>query len=78
MTNIGVTLRQIILAVPDPALSSAVREATISAITGTGALLDNPLAAVVELAASRPEILGRTQTQLLIEWLTALEAHPTG
>lgn len=77
VTNIGVTLRQIILAVPDPAFSRAVREGTISAITGTGAQLDSPLAAAVELAASRPEVLGRTQTQLLIEWLTALESGRT-
>jgi AcrR family transcriptional regulator len=34
VTNIGVTLRQIILAAPDPALSQTVREGAISAITG--------------------------------------------
>lgn len=72
VTNIGVTLRQIVLATPDPALSSAVREGAISAITGTDARMDNVLAAAVEVVASRPEVLGRTQTQLLIEWLTAL------
>ena len=71
-TNIGVTLRQIIEASPDPVLSSAVREATIAAITGTGARTDDPLAAAVESAASRPEVLGPTQTRLLIEWLTEL------
>ncbi|WP_432789352.1 TetR/AcrR family transcriptional regulator [Brevibacterium sp. K11IcPPYGO002] len=72
VTNIGVTLRQIILAQPDPALSAGVREGAIAAITGTGALSDNPLADAIELAASRPQILGKSQTQLLIEWLTEL------
>lgn len=72
VTNIGVTLRQIILASPDPALSRAVREGAITAITGTGTQLDNPLAAAIELAASRPEVLGRSETQLLIEWLGRL------
>lgn len=72
VTNIGVTLRQIILAQPDPALSAAVREGAISAITGTTATTEDPLAAAREIAASRPDVLGRTQTQLLIEWLTAL------
>ena len=72
VTNIGVTLRQIILASPDPALSRAVREGAIAAITGTGPQLDSPLAATVELAASRPEVLGKVETQLLIEWLGRL------
>ncbi|GAA3283054.1 TetR/AcrR family transcriptional regulator [Nesterenkonia halobia] len=72
VTNIGVTLRQIILASHDPALSRAVREGAITAITGTGTQLDNPLAAAIELAASRPEVLGRSETQLLIEWLGRL------
>ncbi|MGP9695096.1 TetR/AcrR family transcriptional regulator [Brachybacterium sp. AOP25-B2-12] len=35
-TNIGVTLRQIILGVEDRALSDAVREGVLAAITGTG------------------------------------------
>ncbi|WP_448222273.1 TetR/AcrR family transcriptional regulator [Gordonia iterans] len=72
VSNIGVTLRQIIQAAPDPVLSSAVREATIAAITGTGARTDDPLAAAIEIAAARPEVLGQTQTRLLIEWLTEL------
>lgn len=72
VTNIGVTLRQIILAQPDPALSRAVREGTIAAITGTTAATDEPLATAREIAAARPDVLGRTQTQLLIEWLTTL------
>ncbi|MGI6877449.1 TetR/AcrR family transcriptional regulator [Microbacterium sp. gxy059] len=72
VTNIGVTLRQIILAQPDPTLSAAVREGTIAAITGTDARPANSLATAIEVAASQPEVLGQTQTQLLIEWLTKL------
>lgn len=75
VTNIGVTLRQIILAQADPALSLAVREGAIAAITGTTDTPARPIAAAVEIAASRPEILGKTQTQLLIEWLTTLETQ---
>jgi len=74
-TNIGVTLRQIVLAQPDPELSQAVREGTIAAITGTAARPAAPLAAAVEIAASSPESLGPTETKLLIEWLTELEAR---
>lgn len=77
-TNIGVTLRQIILGTPDPALSNAVREGTIAAITGTAASPSHPIASVIEIAAAHPDVLGRTQTQLLIEWLTVLAARTTG
>ena len=75
VTNIGVTLRQIVLGRPDPDLSLAVREATIAAITGTTESSAAPLSSAVEIAAARPEILGRTQTQLLIEWLMTIESH---
>lgn len=75
VANIGVTLRQIILAQPDAELSHAVREGVIAAITGTGAVRGEPLAAAIEIAAAHPETLGRTQTQLLVEWLTALHEH---
>ncbi len=71
-TNIGLTLRQIIMATPDPTLAAAVREGTIAAITGTNTQATNPFAVAIERAASRPEVLGQTQTQLLIEWLTKL------
>lgn len=73
-TNIGVTLRQIIQATPDPALSDAVREATLAAITGAGVRTDSPLAAAIEIAAANPEVLGGTETRLLIEWLGMLDA----
>jgi AcrR family transcriptional regulator len=73
VTNIGVTLRQIIQAQADAELSRAVREATISAITGTGTDNDDPLAATIEIAAAQPDLLGRAETQLLIQWLRRLE-----
>lgn len=72
VTNIGVTLRQIILAAPDPALSQAVREGAISAITGKGTRANDSLTTAIELAAARPDVLGRAETQLLIEWLGRL------
>lgn len=72
VTNIGVTLRQIILAAPDPALSRAVREGAISAITGKGSRADDPLTCAIEHAAAHPDVLGRAETQLLIEWLRRL------
>ncbi len=75
VANIGVTLRQIVLAAPDPELSAAVREGVVAAITGTGEQSDDPLAATLEIAAAHPDVLGSTETQLLIEWLTALSAH---
>ncbi|PRA06177.1 TetR family transcriptional regulator [Arthrobacter sp. MYb229] len=72
VTNIGVTLRQIVLAAPDPTLSQAVREGAISAITGAGTRADNPITTTIELAAAQPDVLGRAETQLLIEWLGGL------
>jgi len=72
VANIGVTLRQIVLAVPDADISRAVREASIAAITGTGSGRDEPLAAAIEIAAAHPDAIGRTETQLLIEWLRKL------
>ncbi|SDS21678.1 TetR/AcrR family transcriptional regulator [Microlunatus soli] len=77
VTNIGVTLRQIVLAEPDPELSRAVREGVIAAITATGGGQSEPLAAAIEIAAAHPETLGRTQTQLLIEWLATLNSART-
>ncbi|GAA2101246.1 MULTISPECIES: TetR/AcrR family transcriptional regulator [Brevibacterium] len=72
VTNIGVTLRQIILAAPDPALSQAVREGAISAITGKGTRANDSLTTAIELAAAQPDVLGKAETQLLIEWLGRL------
>ncbi|GGE66922.1 TetR/AcrR family transcriptional regulator [Nesterenkonia cremea] len=70
--NIGVTLRQIILAQADQELSRAMREATIAAITGTGTSRGGPLAAAIEVAAANADVLGPSETQLLIEWLSRL------
>ena len=73
-TNIGVTLRQIILAEPDPELTSAVREGAISAITGASAASpDDAIGAAIEAAAARPEVLGPSETRLLVEWLRRLK-----
>jgi len=78
VTNIGVTLRQIILATPDPLLSAAVREGAIAAITGTTDGSPSPFSRrseihrVLEHAAAHPDVLGAAETQLLTEWLTTL------
>lgn len=74
VTNIGVTLRQIVLGSSDRELSIAVREGAIAAITGvdTGEATDN-IGAAVEAAAARREVLGNTETKLLVEWLQRLK-----
>ncbi|NHN55620.1 TetR/AcrR family transcriptional regulator [Calidifontibacter sp. DB0510] len=81
VTNIGVTLRQVVLATPDPQLSAAVRESTIAAITGTaqsGLPEDDRVGIhrVLEYAVARPDVLGEAETQLLTQWLRRLAAHP--
>ncbi|MEU3269260.1 TetR/AcrR family transcriptional regulator [Saccharomonospora sp. NPDC006951] len=77
VTNIGVTLRQIILNAEDRALSDAVREGAIAAITGIAH--PNTLPAfghdIVERAAAHPGILGAAETQLLIQWIHRLQAE---
>lgn len=75
VANIGVTLRQIILAEADPGLSRAMREGVVVAITGTTTARSDALATAVEIAAADPDVLGRTETQLLGEWLRRLSAH---
>ncbi|AWT25213.1 hypothetical protein Csp1_03910 [Corynebacterium provencense] len=73
-TNIGVTLRQIILDTPDPDLSAAVREGVVRAITGEGREGEDLAAATVaETAAAHPEILGTAETRLFLEWLKKLK-----
>lgn len=76
VANIGVTLRQIILDAADPALSQAVREGAIAAITGTatGDVAGAFGREVVEYAAAHPDLIGRTETHLLIEWIARLSA----
>ncbi|WP_143965720.1 TetR/AcrR family transcriptional regulator [Gordonia zhaorongruii] len=78
-TNIGVTLRLIILAQQDPELSANVRDAVIAGITGApsgdsqGSIRDEILR-VSRFAASRPGVLGAAETAMLTEWLRRL-AH---
>ncbi|MFE3178611.1 TetR/AcrR family transcriptional regulator [Amycolatopsis sp. NPDC059090] len=76
VANIGVTLRQIILAEEDRPLSAAVREGAIAAITGTAPSAADSKHAdihrVLEHAAANPEILGAEETQLLTKWLRTL------
>lgn len=75
VTNIGVTLRQIIVGVEDRPLSIAVREGALAAITGSlpaeGSVV-NPAHSIIEYAAAHPEVIGVTETQLLIQWITRL------
>lgn len=81
-TNVGVTLRQIVQDAPDPALSAAVREGVISAITGAAeqddAASSHALSTVAELAAAHPDTLGPAETRLLQEWLQRLRAEQPG
>lgn len=77
VTNIGVTLRQIIFAQPDPALNAAVREGTIAAITGanlrsTDTLHFQSAHRLMEYAAAHPRVLGDAETALLNSWLQRL------
>lgn len=74
-TNVGVTLRQIVSTSPDPGLTESAREGVITAITGTGVPSEAPLAQAIEYAAAHPDVLGPSETQLLIEWLRALAAR---
>ncbi|MCF8606519.1 TetR/AcrR family transcriptional regulator [Gordonia sp. HY442] len=76
-TNIGVTLRQIILAEADPQLSSAVRDATLASLTGEGAggAGADDLRRVASLASGIPDVLGPTETALLGQWLRRLADH---
>lgn len=84
VTNIGVTLRQIVLAAPDPKLSAAVREGAIAAITGTGGggapaySRRTELHRVLEHAAAHPDVIGVIETQLLRQWLTKLALESDG
>lgn len=74
--NIGVTLRQIALASPDPDLSAEVRDGVLAAITGTpdhdqGSRRDDALR-LLSHAAAHPDILGADETRLLQSWLLRL------
>lgn len=73
-TNVGVTLRQVVLACEDRALSVAVRDGVIAAITGTTDAGRKPagVSDLVEFAAARPDVLGAAETSLFIEWAQRL------
>src|SRR5699024_12372433 len=76
-TNIGLTLRLIILGENDLELSAAIREGVLNAIRGTapsteGADEERFGHSVMEYAVSHPDILGKTETQLLVQWLRRL------
>lgn len=76
-SNIGVTLRQIILAEADPQLSSAVRDATIAGITGEAAVgaTSDDLRRIASLVSSMPDVLGAAETALLGQWLRQFADH---
>lgn len=73
-TNIGVTLRMIILAKEDWELSNAIREGVLSAITGTSAVDSqrSVIHQVLDYANARPEVLGAEETAMLSAWLRRL------
>lgn len=75
VTNIGVTLRQIIVGQEDRQLSIGVREGVIAAITGstTSGDQESPVNTLIEEAAARSEVLGTTETRLFIEWAERLK-----
>ncbi|WP_085528746.1 TetR/AcrR family transcriptional regulator [Kocuria massiliensis] len=75
-TNVGVTLRQIVCAKPDPELSRAVRDGVLATVTGTHRHDDggDSIASVLEFAGAHPEVLGEEETRLLSVWLRRLKA----
>ncbi|PRY54014.1 TetR family transcriptional regulator [Knoellia remsis] len=76
VANIGVTLRQIVTGERDDALSAAVREGVIAAITGSTAYEkgSGTTRSAIEHAAAHPDVLGPAETRLFIEWAKRLEA----
>ncbi|WP_309633504.1 TetR/AcrR family transcriptional regulator [Aeromicrobium sp. SORGH_AS_0981] len=77
VTNIGVTLRQIVLATEDRDLSIAVREGVIAAITGSASSspsLQADVRRVLEHAVTQRDLLGGEETALLTKWLSRLLA----
>lgn len=76
--NVGVTLRQIITARPDPGLSADMREATLAAITGgqgeraPGEPGVGAAAAALLTLPDDNDVLGVPETVLLKKWLAEL------
>lgn len=81
VANIGVTLHQIGTQTPDQALSDAMCEAAIAAITGTALAVADAAERVpserelYEYAAAHPEVLGIAETQLFQVWLDRLTTN---
>lgn len=77
--NVGVTLRQIVLAEPDPALSAQVREATIAALTGTSPSASDPAKELLEqLGTGRRQPLQAEELALLRVWLRRIRDADDG
>ncbi|WP_210603864.1 TetR/AcrR family transcriptional regulator [Brevibacterium oceani] len=80
-TNVGLTLRLIVLGHDDQELSAEIREGVLASITGTS-VPESPVArfghSVIEYAVAHPEILGPAETQLLVEWTRRLSEHADG
>lgn len=73
--NIGLTLRQIMLAQSDLALSAAMRDGVITAITGITRQAIAPradIAAILTHVHQHPDRLGKQETDLLTKWLQTL------
>ncbi|WP_224386373.1 TetR/AcrR family transcriptional regulator [Pseudonocardia sp. ICBG1293] len=74
--NVGVTLRQIITARPDPGLSADMREATLAAVTGgqgsPGVQRPADAAAALLALPDDNDVLGVPETVLLKKWLADL------
>lgn len=83
--NVGVTLRQIVLAEPAPELSTDMRDAVIAAITGApaagrsdaGREVGEMAAGLLDRLADSHDPLGEPETVLLRKWLTELARATT-
>lgn len=78
--NTGLTLRLIARESRDWGLSDAVRDAVIAAITGTSAAPEQTAdfaGGLIEMAAAHPEILGKAETLLFIDWARRLREPRT-
>lgn len=79
-TNVGITLRQIVMAEEDRELSIGVREGAIAAITGTHSPVEShraDLHRLMELVSANPNVLGAEETRLFSKWLRELTSDAT-
>src|SRR5699024_3082120 len=80
-TNIGLTLRLIILGAADLESWAGIRDGVLTSTAGTapataGGDEERFGPSVMEYAVSHPDILGKTETQLFVQWLRRLgEEH---